>query len=297
MQEEGLGLYLYCLYCGENSIPELVGIDGEHKVFTLSKGDIQAALSLVPLQEFGLRALEQRIGDLEWVAPRVLIHERIIEEIMAVYPVMPIRFCTIFAATERIAELLKIHHAKIIRFFSDIRDNEEWGIKGYINGSRLEEALKKGHPAAQAGEAKQREASLPVRCPPARARAGPQTGPGQAYLLRKKSDLAIKDGLNGMVAQITAEVFQGLLAHAVKGVRTKALQVEDGEERREMVLNAAFLVPKSDVRGFLECVKDTEKRCHSHGLTLTVTGPWPPYNFCPVFGDEIAQGVALDGGC
>ncbi|MBI2985737.1 MAG: GvpL/GvpF family gas vesicle protein [Deltaproteobacteria bacterium] len=163
MQEEGLGLYLYCLYCGENGIPELVGIDGDHRVFTLSKGDIHAALSLVPLQEFGLRALEQRMGDLEWVAPRVLAHERIIEEIMAVYPVMPIRFCTIFAATDRIDELLKIHHAKFIRFFSDIGDREEWGVKGYINGSRLEEALKKGYPAAQAGEAEQREASLPVR--------------------------------------------------------------------------------------------------------------------------------------
>lgn len=282
MQEEGVGLYLYCLYRGENGIPELVGIDGDHKVFTLSKGDIHAALSLVPLQQFGLRALEQRIGDLEWVAPRVLVHERIIEEIMAVYPVMPIRFCTIFAATDRIAELLKIHHAKIIRFFSDIGDNEEWGIKGYINGSRLEEALKKGRPTVQAGEAKQRAASLPVRCT--------QTGPGQAYLLGKKRDLAIKDGLDGIVAQITEEVFQDLLAHAVNGVRSKALQVEDGEERREMVLNAAFLLPKRDVRSFLECVKETEKRCHRHGLTLSVTGPWPPYNFCPVFGDEIAQG-------
>lgn len=273
MQEEGLGLYLYCLYCGENSIPGLVGIDGEHRVFTLSKGDIHAALSLVPLQQFGPRALEQGMGGLEWVAPRVLIHERIIEEIMAVYPVMPIRFCTIFAATDRIAELLKIHHAKIIRFFSDIGDKQEWGIKGYIDGSRFGEALKKGHSAARAGEAEQGEVS-----------------PGQAYLFRKKKDLAIKDRFDGMVAQITEEAFQDLLAHAVNGVRSKALQGDDGEEKREMVLNAAFLLPKRDVRGFLDYVKETEEKYRSHGLTLSVTGPWPPYNFCPVFGDEIAQG-------
>ena len=269
----GLGLYLYCLYYGGISIPDLLGIDGDHRVFTLSKGNINAAVSLVPLQEFGARPLEQRMGDLEWVAPRVLIHERIIEEIMAVYPVMPMRFCTIFAARDMIEELLKIQHAKIIRFFSDIADKEEWGVKGYINGRRLEEALKTLSPTQHADEVWLQNAS-----------------PGQAYLLRKKIDLAIKDGLDGMVAQITEEVFQGLLAHAVKGVRTKALQVEDGEERREMVLNSAFLLPKNDVRSFLGCVKETEERYRSHGITLSVTGPWPPYNFCPVFGDEIAQG-------
>ncbi|MBI2985736.1 MAG: GvpL/GvpF family gas vesicle protein [Deltaproteobacteria bacterium] len=68
------------------------------------------------------------------------------------------------------------------------------------------------------------------------------------------------------------------------------MQVEDGEEKRAMVLNAAFLVPKRDVRSFLGCVKETEEKYRGHGLTLSVTGPWPPYNFCPVFGDEIAQG-------
>ncbi|MBI1910341.1 MAG: GvpL/GvpF family gas vesicle protein [Deltaproteobacteria bacterium] len=291
MQEEGLGLYLYCLYAGGNSlsvrgtetgIPDLVGIDGDHKVFTLSKGDIHAALSLVPLQEFDAGPLEQRMGDLEWVAPRVLIHERIIEEIMAAYPVMPLRFCTIFAATDRIEELLEIHHAKITRFLSDITDKEEWGVKGYIKGGRLGEALETLSPALRANEVNLREASLPVR--------GTQTGPGQAYLLRKKMALAVKDGLDSVVAQITEEVFQGLLVHAVKGIRTKTLQVEDGEERREMALNAALLVPRSDVKSFLGCVKETEERYRSHGLSLSVTGPWPPYNFCPVFGDEIAQG-------
>jgi hypothetical protein len=273
MQEEGLGLYLYCLYCGGHTIPELIGIDGDHNVFSFSKGDIHAALSLVPLQEFGLSALEQKMGDLEWVAPRVLTHERIIEEIMAVYPVMPIRFCTIFAAVDRIEELLKVHHGEIIRFFSEVGDKEEWGVKGYISGSGVEEALKKGEPAIQAVGVELEESS-----------------PGQAYLLRKKRDLAIKGGLDAVVAQITEAVFQGLLAHAVKGVRARALRVENGEERGEMVLNAAFLIPKREVESFLGCVKQTEEKYRGQRLTLSVTGPWPPYNFCPVFGDEIAQG-------
>lgn len=269
MQKESLGLYLYCLCRGGDSLPDVVGVDGGHKVFTLPYGDVNAAISFVPLQEFGTSALEQKMGDLEWIAPRVLIHERIIEEIMEAYPVMPMRFCTIFADRERIEELLRLHHGKITRFFSDIADKEEWGVKGYINGGQLEKAIKGLSPAVQPTAEKLKEAS-----------------PGQAYLLRKKRDLALKDGLNGMALQITEEVFQDLLAHAAMGVKNKLFKLEEHKEREEMILNAAFLVLKSDVRIFQGKVKQSEEKYHSQGLTLSVTGPWPPYNFCPVFGDE-----------
>jgi hypothetical protein len=187
---------------------------------------------------------------------------------MTVHPVMPIRFGTVFGCRNRIDELLEIHHAKIIRFFSDTGESEEWGVKGYVNSSQLTEALKAEHPGARVIE---------------------ESGgafPGQAYLMRKKMDMAIKDGRNASAMQIAEEAFQGLLAHAVKGVRNKALQVEDGgETRKEIVLNGAFLVLKGDVRRFLGCVDDTQERYRSHGLILSATGPWPPYNFCPPFGE------------
>jgi len=272
MQKEKLGHYLYCFYQGGGSLPDLVGIDGDHKVFALRYGDLNAAVSLVSLEEFDARLLEQRMADTKWIAPRVLGHERIIEEIMAAHPVMPMRFCTIFASGERIEELLENHRAKIVRFFSEITDKEEWGIKAYLDAAQLQEVLKRQIPALQAVGIDLGEAS-----------------PGQAYLLGKKRDLAIKDELTGMVLQIAEEVFQRLLAHAIKGVKNKPFKLED-EETREMILNAAFLVRKSDLRIFHERVKETEEKYHGRGFNLNLTGPWPPYNFCPDFGDETTRG-------
>ena len=272
MQKEGLGLYLYCFYQGGQSLPDLVGIDGDHKVFALRYGDLSAVVSLVPLEEFGASPLEQRMADLKWIAPRVLVHERIIEEIMAAHPVMPMRFCTIFISRDRIDGLLQTHHEKILHFFSEIADKEEWGVKGYINGGQVEDALKRLSPGVQAIETKLQEAS-----------------PGKAYLLGKKRDLAIKDGLSGVVLQIAEEVFQRLLAHAIKGVKNKPFKLED-EETREMIVNAAYLVRKSDLRIFHEKVKKTEEKYRAQGFNLNLTGPWPPYNFCPVFGDETTRG-------
>lgn len=270
MEKEGLGFYLYCLYRGGGGLPHLVGIDGDHKVFALSRGDVSAVLSLVPLEEFGSTGLERKMGDPEWVASHVLVHEGIIEEIMAVYPVMPMRFCTIFAARNKIDELLRVHHAKIICFLSDIADKEEWGVKGYIKGCRLREALNTLPPVLQADEGKLEQVS-----------------PGQGYLVRKKMALALKDRLHGRAMQIVEEVFQGLLAHAVKGVRNKTLQLEEDEKRGEMNLNAAFLVSKGGFRAFRDRFEETEEKYRSEGLSLSLTGPWPPYNFCPVFEEEM----------
>jgi hypothetical protein len=185
---------------------------------------------------------------------------------MEAYPVMPTRFCTIFANEERIEELLRVHNGGISRFLSDMADKEEWGVKGYIEENRLEEDFKRLNPTVGAVDIDLEE-----------------TSPGQAYLLKRKRDLAIRDDLSGIALRFTEEVFQELLTHAVKGVRNKALEVEGGDKRKQMILNAAFLVLKSGVKAFRQKIMDTEEKYRSQGLTLSLTGSWPPYNFCPVF--------------
>ena len=49
----------------------------------------------------------------------------------------------------------------------------------------------------------------------------------------------------------------------------------------EMVFNAAFLLPSSAQAGWLETVRNVDRDARSKGLVLEVSGPWPPYHFCP----------------
>jgi len=46
-----------------------------------------------------------------------------------------------------------------------------------------------------------------------------------------------------------------------------------------MVLDAAFLVARADVRRFRGAAGEAARAARTHGLTLSLTGPWPPYHF------------------
>jgi hypothetical protein len=45
-----------------------------------------------------------------------------------------------------------------------------------------------------------------------------------------------------------------------------------------MILNAAFLVERSQEQGFDKQVKDVSRK-YEDLLTFKYSGPWPPYNF------------------
>jgi hypothetical protein len=50
----------------------------------------------------------------------------------------------------------------------------------------------------------------------------------------------------------------------------------------EMVLNWAFLLPRMAVADFRRRVERANAQPQLKGLTFEVSGPWPPYSFCPV---------------
>ncbi len=48
-----------------------------------------------------------------------------------------------------------------------------------------------------------------------------------------------------------------------------------------MVFNAAFLLPSSARASWLETIESIYRDVQERGLVLEVSGPWPPYHFCP----------------
>jgi hypothetical protein len=44
-----------------------------------------------------------------------------------------------------------------------------------------------------------------------------------------------------------------------------------------LILNMAYLLDDEQVEGFLELVRDLDRR--APGIDVEVTGPWPPYSF------------------
>ena len=48
-----------------------------------------------------------------------------------------------------------------------------------------------------------------------------------------------------------------------------------------MICNAAFLLAKETVGEFVEGLDRLAVHYERQGLFFTLSGPWPPYNFCP----------------
>jgi len=52
-----------------------------------------------------------------------------------------------------------------------------------------------------------------------------------------------------------------------------------GPAGRRVLLDAAFLVRRGRVKPFQAAVRKAATRLQRDGYELTLTGPWPPYNF------------------
>ena len=52
-----------------------------------------------------------------------------------------------------------------------------------------------------------------------------------------------------------------------------------GEVGKRVLLDAAFLLRRGKTKAFQAAVRAKAKKLAAHGYQLTLTGPWPPYNF------------------
>ncbi len=46
-------------------------------------------------------------------------------------------------------------------------------------------------------------------------------------------------------------------------------------------MNLAFLVPRDNLAAFRACLERATDEHRAAGLELEMSGPWPPYSFCP----------------
>jgi len=60
-------------------------------------------------------------------------------------------------------------------------------------------------------------------------------------------------------------------------------------EEGARILNWTFLVPRSGVDDFGARIQRISDEHAEHGLVFDVSGPWPPYSFCPSFEPEPPQ--------
>lgn len=260
--EQPTAVYVYGFVpAGEVSI-SAPGVDGTVDVKPLKLGAIAAVVSPIALEEVVGPEAEDRMSDLEWVAPRALRHQQVVEELMRTSAVLPLTFGVVFSSEQALAEAVRTHEEHIAEFLDYAADKAEWAVKVYANPRRQRAYVEQSKPF------RDRLQRLPE-------------SPGARYLQEKRLEREL-DALAANERREAAERVRESLATAAVAVRNLRIPSRQFTGRDdEVVLNTAFLARADQIEGFLESVERLADEYRPRGLTVEATGPWPPYSFCP----------------
>lgn len=248
--------YLYCVAHGKRP-PALAraprGLPGTGRPRAVDAGEgLWIVVADAPLDRYGAAPVEARLRDLDWVAACATAHEAVVEHVARAATTIPLKLFTLFNTDERaVAHIARLRPA-IDRAVARVAGRQEWGIRVHLDEARARRV--------------QRERAT-------KATAGVTSGT-RFLMLKKQEQQAIKEALARGRADVD-ETFEAL-AQAADDARRRQPDNVDGTR---LVLDAAFLLPPRRVTAFKRAARARAARLAQHGYTLTLSGPWPPYNF------------------
>lgn len=218
----------------------------------LLDGDLWLVVADAPLPEYGAAEIEGRLSDLSWVTDRALAHERVVEHAAALAPALPMKLFTLFRSDERAVAHLRQQRDEIGKILGRIAGRVEWGVRILF---REDEARRKAAAAVGGG---QRPSS------------------GTSFLLLKKAE---KESARDLAANARAEVDRAWNELAGRAAEARRRPPDAGEAGARLLLDAAFLVPADEGEAFEAGVRRVAERLAAGDCEVTLTGPWPAYNF------------------
>jgi hypothetical protein len=257
--------YLYCIVRAAQA-PSVAraprGLPGAGRPSVLAVHTaLWVVVAEVPLRRYGPEPLETSLRDMSWVADVAVAHEGIVEH-FASQPdatVIPMKLFTMFNTAERAVEETRARRADLDSVLQRITGCEEWGVR----------MIRTAAPAPG------RAAVSPSTSTAGRGAAVKATS-GAAFLAAKKR--VRDDARDAMRALAVAadSVFDTLAALGRDAHRR--VDAPDGSTSPP-VLDAAFLVPVADRALFRSAARRLSATSAAAGAELTLTGPWPAYNF------------------
>lgn len=218
---------------------------GSTAVRAVEEGPLAAVVQSVDAAEFSEKSLRAKLEDLSWLGDVARRHNAVIAALSGARPVAPVRLATVYSDDGNVRALLRERATAFTAALDRVRGRLEWGVKAF---------------------------ALPGDEAPADTPAA--TGPGAAYLMRRRAERDRASTIRRNSAEAAAELHERLAGMAVATRRYAPQDPRLTGRVQEMVLNSAYLVDESATDAFRAAVE-------SPGGTLQIelTGPWAPYSF------------------
>jgi hypothetical protein len=177
-------------------------------------------------------------------------HDAVIRAVMAVSDtISPFRLGTIVTDDTAARHFVVSHRTDLLALLRRLRASAEWGVTVSVENVR-----------------------------PRAARRRPSDRSGSAYLATRRQQLADEERRRTEHA--------ATIAVAADELRELAIDAAHGAQRGAVILDESYLVSEAATPSFLDVVDHLTKRLTDSGLSMRVTGPWPPYSFARLTGGE-----------
>jgi hypothetical protein len=230
-------------------------------------GGVWLIVSTVPAAQYNEAALGTGLQNLDWVGRRAVAHEAVVEHFLGAPAVLPMQLFTLFTSDERALEHIAQPRRRVDRILARIERQEEWGLRLSFDERGALQAVEDAHRLRRAG------------------RAGPPES-GAAYLARKRDRLDVTRGQLTAAKGAADRLYRAMAGEATEARRRRA--TEQATPGSRLLLDAAFLVPRGKTNAFRNTLRRHARTLSGSGLVVSLTGPWPPYNFV----DGSARGTA-----
>lgn len=207
-----------------------------------------------PLDRYGEDAINRQLSDLDWVSRGAVAHEGVIESFIEAAAVLPMKLFTIFSSDDRALAHIRQERGRIDALIQRVTNQREWGVRVVLDPARALSKIRSSAKAAPSGAAA-----------------------GAAFLTRKKAQRDTSIELAERARETAGTLYDRLAAVARLAKRRAAteLPIQGGP----LLLDAAFLVPRSRSTTFRSMVAREAGALARQGYDVTLTGPWPPYTF------------------
>jgi hypothetical protein len=180
----------------------------------------------------------------------------VVESFIDQRAVLPMKLFTIFTSDDRALNQVRGDRRQVDAMVKRVANHIEWGVRATLV-----------RPGAKAAKS-----VAPRRPSPTKA-----ARTGVAYLSRKKVQRDAAVELAEHARETVAELYDRLAARSRLARRRMASELP--AQSGPLLLDGAFLVPRSRATAFRALVTREARRLGRVGYQVTLSGPWPPYTF------------------
>lgn len=241
------------------------GLDGEPPRL-LRHGDLVAVVSPVPAADFDEAPLKAHLEDLDWLAGTARTHQNVITALTTVTSPLPLRLATVCRDDSGVRRLLESGHQRFATALDRLEGRIEWGVKVY---------------AANPDPAPQAQAPAPSADTP---------GAGRSYLRQRLAQRRTRESASNRADALCRRIHSELSRTAERAILHRLQDGRLSGRGGQNVLNAAYLVPRTECEAFVERVHAlTPGDPEDEGVQVELTGPWAPYSFADIGEEDTAQ--------